>query len=497
MFCTNCGNKIKEEDVFCTECGVGIKKRENTQEDIKIETDSLDRDKKNNEKLIKNKILKKIKLNKREWTIIGIIIITIIVIFFLFYYFKITDVTKNITRSVVNIWCDNEGGGSGTIFSTEGIILTNNHVIEGSTYCLVTIPNPETGKTEEIYEALPVITPVLSKKYDVAILKISDIFVDPDGKSWGTYPLKLSPFVLPKTCDTSKASKLGDPVRIYGYPVTSGGYNLTITDGIISSFTNEGEILTSAQIDSGNSGGLAIDKDGCWLGIPSAVVSGDYQNLGVIIPGSAVKTFINTVPVKLNPIADTIDYTKETISNPEEDNDQFCQSNYGLYSEWTGKLNSKGGPTCTCKTNYSWGATGNTCVLKSALLSECQESYGVGSYSITENGKAVCDCLDGYYWNNGQTSCVPYIAKTNDQICSEKYLNSYYDGTSCSCPSGYYWDNNKDGYSGGCYTISALNQSCNNSYLNSVWDGTYATNGSFVCDCKPGYKWNIALTACY
>ncbi|MFA7676260.1 MAG: trypsin-like peptidase domain-containing protein, partial [Candidatus Shapirobacteria bacterium] len=86
---------------------------------------------------------------------------------------------------------------------------------------------------------------------------------------------------------------LGENVIIYGYPVTSGGYNLTITDGIISSLNDDGTILTSAKIDSGNSGGLAVNQNGCFVGVPSAVVNGDYQNLGVIIPQILIDEFIN------------------------------------------------------------------------------------------------------------------------------------------------------------------------------------------------------------
>jgi len=501
MFCTNCGNKIKDNEDFCTECGMSIKNKKNNHKDTETETVSTPKKENEEQKKAEANFLEKIKLSKREWSIIGIIGV-IVVASVLIYYFKSPNKIKDITRSVVNIWCDNEGGGSGTIFSADGIILTNNHVIEGSTYCLVTIPNPETGKTEEIYEALPTITPILSKKYDIATLKINDIFIDEEGKAWGTFPLDLSSFVLPKTCDTNKVSKLGDSVRIYGYPVTSGGFNLTITDGIISSFTNEGEILTSAQIDSGNSGGLAVDQNGCWLGIPSAVVSGDYQNLGVIIPGSVVKYFINTVPAKLNPIADSIDYTKESAYSSEEDDSSVCQRGFGKYSEWSGEYNNKGNPTCTCQTGYSWDASGDSCASDTSLLKECSDEYGYGSYSTTENGKAVCDCSSGYVWNSAQTACiveqVPVLS--NDQICAKDYVNSHWNVTNdgCDCNTGYYWDINENGNGGGCYTKEALNQSCDKSFSNSKWDGTYGeTDGVFICGCKSGYEWNTTRTACY
>jgi len=198
------------------------------------------------------------------------------------------------SQSAVDVNCNNNKGGSGTIFSEDGIVLTNNHVIAGASSCSITLPDTTTGTIKEIYRAEPIIIPNLSKQYDIAYLKIYDVYTDTDGKAWGKYPTNFPAFIAPSGCD-KYTPHLGDSVRIYGYPVTSGGYNLTITDGIISSFDDNNNILTTAQIDSGNSGGLAVSQNGCFLGIPSAVVSGNYQNLGIIIPSSIVDQFSNQV----------------------------------------------------------------------------------------------------------------------------------------------------------------------------------------------------------
>ena len=113
-----------------------------------------------------------------------------------------------------------------------------------------------------------------------------------DAKTWGDYPTSFPAYTRPDSCDSS-VPQLGDSIKIYGYPVTSGGYNLTVTEGIISSFSDDGNILTSAKIDSGNSGGFAIDQNGCFLGIPSAVIEGKYQNLGVIISTTIISEFLD------------------------------------------------------------------------------------------------------------------------------------------------------------------------------------------------------------
>ncbi|HEX6976845.1 MAG TPA: trypsin-like peptidase domain-containing protein [Patescibacteria group bacterium] len=199
---------------------------------------------------------------------------------------------KDNIASVVNIFCDNEGGGSGTIFSESGTIVTNNHVITGSSFCLVTLADTTTGTPTGIYLAKPEIVPQLSEQYDIALLNIYDAYTDSDGKVWGTYPRTFPAFKKPEIC-TDELPKLGDSIKIYGYPVTSGGYNLTITEGVISSFASDGNILTSAKIDSGNSGGLAVNQNGCIVGIPSAVLMGNYQNLGVVIPPNIIVDFFD------------------------------------------------------------------------------------------------------------------------------------------------------------------------------------------------------------
>ena len=290
MFCKNCGNKIKKVASFCPDCGhkLQIKKFDIFVNFIK---------------------------QHKKGVIISAVILAIIFISALSdsgsntnnpnstsntvvtqpssYVQPVTQ--SNNLSSVVNIYCDNDEGGSGTIRTKDGLILTNNHVLTGSTYCFITIPDQATGQPAEIYEAKPIIIPVLSKKYDLAGLSITGSYTDDNGKTWGAYPTIFPFFSAPSICD-NYSPKLGEGITVYGYPVTSGGNNLTVTDGVISSFADDGTILTSAKIDSGNSGGLAMNKSGCFVGIPSAVISGNYQNLGVIIPQSLIDEFLSQIP---------------------------------------------------------------------------------------------------------------------------------------------------------------------------------------------------------
>lgn len=454
--------------------------------------------------------------------VVGGVVLIIVIILLLPNSGGDTSDSNVVAGAVVDILCDTGEGGSGTIFTADGTILTNNHVIASATKCEITIPDPATGKIKEVYEASPIILPTLSKKYDVATLKIYDSYTDDDGKVWGTWPKTFTPFTLPSSCDPTAPSKLGDSVKIYGYPVTSGGYNLTLTTGVISSFANDGEILTSTQIDSGNSGGLAVDQNGCWLGIPSAVVSGNYQNLGVIIPGIIIETyFLNNVPAKTDPAIGDLNDTKNSVNGSSGDdssdpspksNIARCQDNYGSHSEWSGKLNNDGDPTCGCQAGYSWSASGESCVTKTSLLQSCQADHGYGSYSYPRGGKATCGCSDGYSWNAAGTVCV---ADTPSCTANATYD---YSQSSCVCDSGYFLQNgscvtgysycqNKNGYGStynysdntcGCqagYILAGGSCQYGNTYCSIRW-GVGAEYDSSQDSCVCGYGYHTSGSSC-
>jgi len=292
MHCKHCGKEAKGENKFCNYCGESL--LDAPPEEVK-------------EKELK------IPVGKSLYAKIAVGLIGLLVIYVIFSDRPFSFLTSEreidqevIKNSVVNVLCESEediSGGSGTIITTEGIVMTNSHVIPqdeeyiltGEEGCLVILPNRQTGQPEEIYWADPVVYPGLSDEYDLAYLEIYDVFVDEDGEVWGRYPRSFPSIFAEEhrygdICQF-RTPKLGDPVRIFGYPQTSGGFYLTVTDGIISSFSDEGVILTSAKIDEGNSGGLAVDQKGCMVGIPVAISEGTYQNLGVIISTDLILEF--------------------------------------------------------------------------------------------------------------------------------------------------------------------------------------------------------------
>lgn len=221
---------------------------------------------------------------------------------------------EEITSTIVNIFCSStwpdEGGsgGSGTIIDKKGLILTNSHIIPqdsvnlhvGEEGCLVVLPDPKTGLPQDFYLADPIVIHEISDKYDLAFMSIYAAYYDEEEQKYdGVYPREFPTFDDSKRCK-QESIKLGESVRIFGYPTISGGYSLTITDGVVSSFLGGGLITTSAKISHGNSGGLVVDENGCMIGIPSMVSSDEYESLGVIISNDLILEFVEELEVYID-----------------------------------------------------------------------------------------------------------------------------------------------------------------------------------------------------
>jgi len=90
-----------------------------------------------------------------------------------------------------------------------------------------------------------------------------------------------------KSCTDSSAS-LGDKITIFGYPTDGSHSGVTVTTGVVSG--DEGNYyVTDAKIDHGNSGGVAVlNKDDCYLGIPTWAQSGGFESFGRILKASFV-----------------------------------------------------------------------------------------------------------------------------------------------------------------------------------------------------------------
>ena len=183
------------------------------------------------------------------------------------------------TESVAtDIWARQyvtSGAGSGVIYSEDGYILTNNHVIEGASNIKVTMHN---GKE---YDAKLV---AADSQSDIAVIKIAE--------------KDLDPVVL----NTEMKLSVGDLAVAIGNPL--GTLAGTATEGIISGLereiTLEGKTMTllqiSASINPGNSGGGVFDQNGKLIGLVVAKSSGsDVEGLGFAIPADTVKKIADSL----------------------------------------------------------------------------------------------------------------------------------------------------------------------------------------------------------
>jgi len=159
--------------------------------------------------------------------------------------------------------------GSGVIVDPSGIVVTNNHNIDGADEIRVSLSDSRELKAKLVGR---------DSWSDVAVLKI-------DGENlpvaqWG---------------DSDKL-RVGDWVVAIGNPF---GFNQTVTAGIVSAKGRsdvgvsevEEFIQTDAAINPGNSGGALVDIDGKLIGINTAIFSktGGYQGIGFAIPSKVVQ----------------------------------------------------------------------------------------------------------------------------------------------------------------------------------------------------------------
>jgi S1-C subfamily serine protease len=179
------------------------------------------------------------------------------------------SISSVVTISSVNnklIKNNRSGIGSGVIFSSDGYIVTNLHILSGQNINV----KLDNGKN---YLASII---GIDKNTDIAVLKISS-----------------SEELKPINFANSDSLKVGDRVLAIGNPY---GIGISVSNGIISATGRDyGNpylqlIQTDAAINPGNSGGALINENGNLIGINSKIFSktGAYQGIGFAIPSNLV-----------------------------------------------------------------------------------------------------------------------------------------------------------------------------------------------------------------
>jgi Do/DeqQ family serine protease len=166
--------------------------------------------------------------------------------------------------------------GSGVIVDPSGLIMTNNHVIEGATEVKVSLADKREFEADIVLK---------DSRTDLAVLRIKD------GRE--TFPaLEFG---------NSDDLQVGDMVLAIGNPF---GVGQTVTQGIVSAVARtqvgvsdfQSFIQTDAAINPGNSGGALVDMAGRLVGINTAIFSrsGGSMGIGFAIPSAMVRVVVES-----------------------------------------------------------------------------------------------------------------------------------------------------------------------------------------------------------
>ncbi|MEN3386013.1 MAG: hypothetical protein V7608_6057 [Hyphomicrobiales bacterium] len=164
--------------------------------------------------------------------------------------------------------------GSGVIVDPSGLIMTNNHVIEGATEVKVSLADKREFEAEIVLK---------DARTDLAVLRVKD------GRE------RFAAIEL----GNSDELQVGDVVMAIGNPF---GVGQTVTHGIVSALARtqvgisdfQFFIQTDAAINPGNSGGALVDLSGRLIGLNTAIFSrsGGSQGIGFAIPVNMVKVVL-------------------------------------------------------------------------------------------------------------------------------------------------------------------------------------------------------------
>ena len=164
--------------------------------------------------------------------------------------------------------------GSGVIVDAGGLVVTNNHVIEGASEIKVSLADKREFEAEIVLK---------DPRSDLAVLRLQDV---------------KERFPAIEIGD-SDALQVGDVVLAIGNPF---GVGQTVTHGIVSAVARtqvgitdyQFFIQTDAAINPGNSGGALVDLAGRLIGVNTAIFSrsGGSQGIGFAVPVNMVRVVV-------------------------------------------------------------------------------------------------------------------------------------------------------------------------------------------------------------
>jgi hypothetical protein len=193
---------------------------------------------------------------------------------------QIAEVVKKVRPSVVRIRTrTSDGGGVGTgIIIAEGLIVTNEHVIEGDNNPTITLSDGKEIKGQVLG---------FDKKVDLAVIRVEQPGLTV--AAWGD----------------SDGLQIGERLVAIGYALGASAFTTgepTVTSGIFSGkreFEGQNYVQTDTPVNSGNSGGPLINLKGEVIGVNVLVIGRSAQTqaqgLNLAIPANIAKNLVPTL----------------------------------------------------------------------------------------------------------------------------------------------------------------------------------------------------------
>ena len=169
-----------------------------------------------------------------------------------------------------------ESTGTGFVVSSDGLMVTNGHVVDGAQDITVKLGDGQAALPAQLLGGDP--------SQDLAVVHVD-----------------AGPSGLPALPLSSEGVEVGDPVYAIGSPF---GLSQTFTSGIVSAVgrdiaapdgsTITGVIQTDAAINPGNSGGPLLDASGAVVGVNSQIASsgGGNDGIGFAVPATSVQALL-------------------------------------------------------------------------------------------------------------------------------------------------------------------------------------------------------------
>jgi S1-C subfamily serine protease len=196
------------------------------------------------------------------------------------YEYSLIDIFEKSEESVVQVNVlrgGSDGGmGSGFVYSEEGYIITNQHVVRDAKKVTVTFLDGEAYIGDVIGT---------DPDLDIAVVKVSP----------------SNTYLQPITIGDSSKLKVGEKIAAIGNPFGLSG---SMTSGIVSQigrllpqesgYSIPDVIQTDAAINPGNSGGPLINMKGEVVGINTAIqsITGEFSGIGFAVPSNTVKKIV-------------------------------------------------------------------------------------------------------------------------------------------------------------------------------------------------------------